>query len=839
MPISMPRRAALPVLSLLALPFAPAAAAPPRPVSPSKVLAALGSGSASGPVYMSGNPGDARDAGPDRSLAPFLYVAGGDPETERLPLRETSARVDVAGVIARVRVRQVFENGGNRPIEAVYVFPGSTRAAVHGMRMKVGGRVTEAHIDRRQAAREDYEAARAQGRRASLLELERPNVFTMNVANVMPGDRIDVELDYSELLVPEDAVYELVYPAVVGPRYAGHADPQGDRWMANPHLPAGQPAPYKFDVAVHLETGVPLEEVSSPSHEIDVRYGSASSADVLLRSPGQGGDRDYVLRYRLADDRIETGLLLSPPEAGGEGFFALMMEPPRSPAPAQIPGREYVFLLDVSGSMHGFPLNTAKALMRKLLGQLRPTDRFNLALFSGANYVMSPRGSVTATPANIGPALELVERQTGGGGTELRGGLEAAYRIPRGPQAMSRTVVVVTDGYVGVEAQAFRFIRERLDEANLFAFGIGSSVNRALIEGMARAGQGEPFVVLRPEKAAAEAERLRAMIEQPVLTHISVGFDGFRAAEISPGKVPDLMARRPLVVFGKWSGQPAGRIRVTGIGGGGARFEQAVEVRPEAATLHNEALRWLWARSWVATLDDERHMGGGKPVEEAITDLGLRYSLLTAFTSFVAVDQEIANHGGQATTVRQPLPMPAGVSNRAVAAEEKKSAGIMGLFGAGSGGLAGHAPAPAPAVKARRAAEAPRALVERDVAAEAPARGQGDKQQRGDDEAATPAVMWVRAQKASGLGDTTPLRTAIDGRLAGVACATGGAEVVVRLTVDASGRVIAVDRVAGDERAAACLRARLIGLTSATRATGGKPGSWTIALRLAGGDRSR
>jgi Ca-activated chloride channel family protein len=833
------RAASLTALAVLPFIAAPSGAATPpatapAAVSPSKVLAALGAGppQRAGQFYLPNGPTDSVDAGADRSLAPYLYVAGGDPETERLPLRETSARLDVAGVIARARVHQVFENGGKRPIEAVYVFPASTRAAVHGMRMKVGDRVIEAHIDRRQAAREDYEAARAQGRRASLLEQERPNVFTMNVANVMPGDRIEVELDYSELLVPEDSVYELVYPAVVGPRYAGHADPKADRWMANPHLPAGQPAPYRFDVAVHLETGVALKAVSSPSHEVEVRYGSPSSADVTLRAPGQGGDRDYILRYRLAEDRIETGLLLSPPEAGGEGFFALMMEPPRNPAPAQIPGREYVFLLDVSGSMHGFPLDTAKALMRKLLGQLRPTDKFDLALFSGANYVMSPGGSVPATPANIASAVELVERQTGGGGTELMGGLQAAYGIPRGPQAMSRTVVVVTDGYVGVEAQAFRFIREHLGEANLFAFGIGTSVNRALIEGMARAGQGEPFVVLRPEKAAGEAEKLRAMIAQPVLTHVAVAFDGFGATEVSPAKVPDLLARRPLIVFGKWSGQPGGRIRVSGIGGGGAPFARAVEVRAADETPRNEALRWLWARNWVSTLDDERHMGGGKPVEDAITDLGLRYSLLTSFTSFVAVDKEIANHSGQAETVRQPLPMPAGVSNLAVE-------GVLGGKASSSGGGAtGYLNRAVPRHNAYAAAEAVAPPPPAAAPASSSAREEGDDKRakkpapKGDKDKEGPAIL-VRGASASGLDDTAPLRAAIVARLRGGAgCSARAVEVVLRLTVDAAGKVAGVERVSGDDAAAGCVRARLMGLTSATRATGGKPGVWTVTIRV-------
>ncbi|HTA20075.1 MAG TPA: VIT domain-containing protein [Polyangia bacterium] len=831
----------LPTFIFVSLVGAAVAAAPP--VSPTRVIAEAAAREGHTETYLASGTTDSTDVDPaaDRSLAPYLYIAGGDPATERLPLRETSAHVDISGVIAHVAVRQVFENGGAKPIEAVYVFPASTRAAVHGMRMKIGQRLVEAHIDRRQAARESYEAARAQGRRASLLEQERPNVFTMNVANIMPGDRVEVQLDYSELLVPEEAVYELVFPTVVGPRYAGGADPQKDNWMANPHLPAGAPSPVRFELGVHLETGVGLKEISSPSHAITVAYASANVADVALRD-GNGGNRDFVLRYRLAGDKIESGLLLSPRGADGDGYFALMMEPPQRPTLAQIPSREYIFLLDVSGSMHGFPLDTAKALMRRLLGQLRPTDHFDVALFSGANYVMSPCGSVPATAANVRDAVDLVERQHGGGGTELMGGLRGAYAIPRVTRATSRTVVVVTDGYVGVEAEAFRFVRERLGDANLFAFGIGSSVNRALIEGLARAGRGEPFVVLDATKAPAQADRLRAYVEAPVLTHVGVAFEGLHTTEVSPPQLPDLLARRPLVLFGKYQGEPGGQVRVTGFAGGGAPFAQVLPVHASDARPSNAALRWLWARSWVATLEDERAMGGGQPVEDAITDLGLRHSLLTPFTSFVAVDHEIVNTTGQVTPVRQPLPMPAGVSNLAVAsapaAEEdeiqtlRAPAGSFGAGGIGTGGRARSLSTPAPAapphaqrmMKMEGAKSAPRGDVAREEGAA-----------HDDKDAARAVVVHASVTSATptGLAAAERLRAAIEARLTTLAwpATTPTGLVTLRFKVDGRGNVTTIERVTGDARVAATLVARLGGLSSAAKATSGE-GILIVTLRF-------
>jgi Ca-activated chloride channel family protein len=848
-----------------ALAAAPAAVA--APFSPSKALAQIGDRKGNVSYASFGQQGERADN--DRSLAPYLTVLGeGGPQgTERVPLKETSADVSIAGVIARVQVHQLFENTGRVPIEAVYVFPASTRAAVHGVRMKIGQRVIEAKIDKKASARESYEAARREGKRASLLEQERPNVFTMNVANIMPGDRIAVEMDYSEMLIPDEATYEFVYPTVVGPRYAGGADRQKvngtkDTWMANPHLPAGTPEPYKFDIKVHLETGIPIKELASPSHQVAVNYAGPARADVRLGAPG-GGNRDFVLRYRLSGDKIESGLLLWEGEGGGgrrESFFALMMEPPRRPTAAQIPGREYIFLLDVSGSMHGFPLDTAKTLMRNLLGKLRPTDTFNIVLFSGAAHVRSPQGSIPATKDAIAAAIEDIQRAHAGGGTELMGGLELAYRIPKNRQ-MSRSVVVVTDGYVGVEAQAFRFIRERLSEANLFSFGIGSSVNRGLIEGMARAGQGEPFVVLRPEKAAAEADKLRAYIEQPVLTGVHVSFSGFDAYEVAPQKLPDLMARRPLVLFGKYRGSPGGRIEVKGTSGGGP-LRQVVEVRPGDVRAENAALRSLWARRWVETLDDERAMGAGQPAEEAITTLGLDYRLLTAFTSFVAVDSQVVNAGGQGLNVRQPLPMPEGVSNLAVGAQAFAPAGVapmnmktMGGAGYGHGGsgtlgrlsgkgAAAEAAAPPPPSLApvpmprRMAPAADEQRQDRDDRSRASTRSE-EKAKPKDKSAgpATAAPVWnVTAGKSSSVGAVAPLLQAISGALgsgrgACLAAADVGKPIRLRLTVDAQGRILRVELLAGDRHAESCLQRTLAGLVSATVAHGAPTGLVEVTLR--------
>ncbi len=603
----------------------------------------------------------AAESDPSRTLSPYFFVENGDPAVDRLPLKETKASIRIAGVIADVLVTQVYKNEGSRPLNLRYVFPASTRAAVHGMTMQVGDERIRAVIREKQVAEEEFKAAQAAGKSAALLSQQRPNVFTMNVANVMPGDEIRVELHYSEIVVPTAGTYELVYPTVVGPRYANGADKEAESgWVKSPYLHEKQEPTYKFDVETRIAAGMPIDELVCPSHKTQVDWEGESTALVRLDpSEGNSGNRDYILRYRLTGKQVETGLLLYPGQ--DENFFLLMVQPPQRVELRQIPPREYIFVLDVSGSMHGFPLDTAKALMSQLVSGLRPTDRFNVLLFSGASKLLAPR-SLPATPENVRQMMAEVDSTTGGGETELGAALERAMALPAS-EDVSRTLVVLTDGFVAADSKICDQIRANLSRANLFAFGIGTSVNRYLIEGMARAGQGEPFVVTEASEAAAAAKSFREYVGSPVLTHVKVETEGFSTYDVEPPLVPDLFAERPLVVFGKWRGKPSGTIRVTGTGGDGP-FEKVFDVGEAQPSPANEALRSLWARARVARLSE---YGSDKDANRpAVTELGLKYELLTAYTSFLAVHEKVRNKEGNAQGVDQPLPLPAGVSDLAV-----------------------------------------------------------------------------------------------------------------------------------------------------------------------------
>ena len=608
-------------------------------------------------------------------LAPYFFIKGGDPAIDRLPLKDTRVQVNICGVMAEVKVMQRYTNTGNRPIHARYIFPGSTRAAVHGMKMTIGNKIIKAKIMKKAKARQTFEKAKKAGKSASLLEQHRPNVFSMNMANILPGDTIDVELEYTQFLIPAHGTYEFVFPTVVGPRYSNVPEGQAgkdDQWLKNPYFKKGEEgvslpgesekSQMRFDISTHLSAGLPIQEVACTTHQTDISFLNRTAATLTLKEIEKtGANRDYIVRFRLADKKIASGLMLH--RGKTENFFALMVEPPLRINTTEIPNREYIFVVDVSGSMRGFPLNISKQLLRDLITNLRPRDTFNVLLFAGRSALMSER-SIAANAENLQRAINLINRQRGGGGTELLRALKRAIQLSH-DEENSRTIVVVTDGYVSFENSIFSYIRQNLNNANLYAFGIGSSVNRFLIEGMAKSGYGEPFVITESREAAAKAGKFRQYIQSPLLTNISVQYQDFAAYEVEPSSIPDLFAERPMVIFGKWRGKPCGSITVSGITGTG-KFEKSFSVSDMAFQESHKVLKYLWARTRIADLSDFYFNKQNQETIDKVTELGLTYNLLTKHTSFVAVYEKIRNTEGQAHTVKQPLPLPKGVPNSAV-----------------------------------------------------------------------------------------------------------------------------------------------------------------------------
>jgi Ca-activated chloride channel family protein len=475
----------------------------------------------------------------------------------------------------------------------------------------------------------------------------------------MPGDEVKLTLRYTELLVPTDGQYEFVLPTAIGPRYGGGG--KAESFTENPYLGEGAKTVSTYAVDLAVGTPLPLKALACPSHPAAaIDFKAADRA--TLKLPPSPPDRDFILRFRLAQEKIASGLLLH--EGAGENFFVLQVEPPLEVRERDIPARDYVFLIDVSGSMGGFPINLAKKLFRDLIGGLRPTDTFNVVLFAGSSEVLSPQ-PLAATEANIEKAVTLLSRHNGGGGTELGAGMSTALALPV-DKDVSRSLILITDGFISAEAEVFELIRNGAKGTNIFPLGVGSSVNRHLIEGLAHIAGNDSFVVTHSGETQDALERFRTAVASPVLTGITVTGSGFKTTEHQPRKLPDLFAGRPLTLIGKWEGQPRGTITLSGITGEGKTYEKTFDVAEAAEDMANPSLPTLWARETVRSLADYAELTGKPEIIAEVTEIGLKYELLTPYTSFVAVDELPRETAEAPVPVTQPLPLPSGVSGGAV-----------------------------------------------------------------------------------------------------------------------------------------------------------------------------
>ena len=619
------------------------------------------------------------EANEDRTRSPYFYVESEEVGVDSFPLKSTNVTTIIEGIIADTYVVQTYANQGTKPINASYVFPASTKVTIHGMQMRIGNQTVTATIKEKEEAKEEFEAAKSEGKSASMLSEQRPNVFTMDVANIMPGDEVHIELHYTELITPSEGTYQFVYPTVAGPRYVGPVlDDTGNReeWAGTPYLPEGTPTSDSYNINVTVLAGVPIAALSSSSHDINIDWNKNTAAHVSLAEPSDyAGNRDFILDYKLTGEQINTGLITNQGE--NENFFMLMIQPPERYEIEAIPPREYIFVLDVSGSMSGFPLDTAKRLINNLVSGLRETDTFNLILFSGTSLQMSD-SSVPATEENINKALRLIKDQKGAGGTELASALQDALRIPEDKNT-SRNIVIISDGYIFGESEVFDLVNDNLNKADFFSFGIGSAVNRYLIEGIATIGQGEPFIVTDEDEAEKTAEKFRTYIQSPVLTDIKVDFEGFDTYDVEPAVLPTLYAQKPIVLLGKWKGEAKGTIKISGMTGEG-EYSHSINI-DDSIVGQNDAVGHLWARKRVERLTDYGKSTDDPDVREEVTQIGLMHHMITPYTSFIAVLDIVRNPDGDGTDVDQPLPLPLEVSNLAVGYRIGSEPGGVILFG--------------------------------------------------------------------------------------------------------------------------------------------------------------
>ena len=610
---------------------------------------------------------DNQDTSPGTG-AMLAHVPEGKIKEVPLPLKHTDVKARIDGYISTVNVRQQFHNPFDTKIEATYMFPLPEKSAVSEFLMIIGDRKIRGILREKEEAEAIYREARSQGYQASLLVQHRPNIFEQKVANIEPGESIDVDIKYFHTLAYNDGWYSFVFPTVVGPRYnpPGHSDPiipvpHGSTGTAEnsatiPYLRPDERSGHDISINVEIDAGVVIEELQS-THQIKATRSSDSKAQVRLAAQSTIPNRDFVLNFQVAGDTVKSNLMAYQDPQTGQGYFTMMLYPPMEHASFARRPMEMVFVLDCSGSMNGRPLEQAKNAVSVALDHLQEGDTFQIIRFS-ENSTQLGAAPLAATRENISMARRYLANLHGTGGTQMIEGIKAALDFPHDPSRL-RFVSFMTDGYIGNELDIIGAVHDRIGESRIFSFGVGSSVNRYLLERMAKEGRGA-VAYLGPQDSAKDImKNFFGRISHPALTDLEINWGGMAVSDVYPAQIPDMFVGRAVVVTGKFLGA-ANDVSVSGYRGAD-RHTMAVSA---AGTGEDKAqISRIWARLRIADLAD-RQAWQPDPhgeLENSIRTTALEYQLMSDYTSFVAVDTSHQTEGEFGVTVNQALPVPEGV----------------------------------------------------------------------------------------------------------------------------------------------------------------------------------
>lgn len=601
--------------------------------------------------------------------------------TERgcLPLTALEVQVHIDGLLARLDVAQTFVNVYDQPLEATYIFPLPDRAAVTRFRLEVAGRVVEGELKERGQARREYTEAIEAGHRAAITEEERPGVFNLRVGNLPPGEKAVVRLSLAGPLPYSDGEATFRFPLVVAPRYipgmplpgppvgAGvaldtDAVPDASR-ISPPVLLPGFPNPVALSLAVHFaESGLAPHALRCSLHGI-VEGESGRGRTVRLQ-PGERLDRDFVLRFRLADDQVRTSLSVQPDADGQEGAFALTVFPPEQIG-QRVP-RDIVFVLDRSGSMGGWKMVAARRALARMVDTLTETDSFAVLAFDDRieTPMDLPEGLAPASNRHRFRAVEFLARVEARGGTEMAQPLQKALDLlSREARATGgeRVLVLVTDGQIGNEDQILRQLAPRAKGVRIFTLGIDQAVNAGFLKRLADLGGGLCELVESEDRLDEVMDNVHRRIGAPVMTQFKLEPAGlaFVSGSVSPARFPDLFAGVPVVVLGRYRGQPSGALALQARDESGKMWSQTVS----ASTSPSSAIAPLWAKARLRDLEDRyvSETGERAALEKEIVATSLKFGVLCRFTAYVAVDRsEVVNAGGKVHGVIQPVELPAG-----------------------------------------------------------------------------------------------------------------------------------------------------------------------------------
>lgn len=546
----------------------------------------------------------------------------------------TGFRAQVTGNVARVYVSQQFTNPSEDWVEGLYVFPLSADSAVDELLMHVGERVIRGDIQRREKARATYEKARSQGRQASLVDQERPNMFTTSVANIAPHSSITVEIAYLETIAYRDGRYTLRLPLAITPRYNPQA---ANRVLSVNATPERVTSPQQqVSIDVQLAPGFPLQSVDSLHHQIATAPDSPGKHIRLIGSE-LPTDRDFELVWiPAATPDVQAAVFAE--RAGEETYAMLMLTPPQQDARSS-ERREVEFIIDTSGSMGGPSIEQARAALQMGIDRLSQADRFNIIRFSdtASSLYQAPQ---PVSEASRALASQFIASLAANGGTEMRPPLELAFAVAPS-EGLLRQIVFITDGSVGNEAQIISLIRKNIGDARLFTVGIGGSPNAFFLQEAAAAGRGSYTYIAEREQVRARMEDLFRKIESPALVDLSVQWPGSAKSELASPMPSDLYAGDPLVVLARITDLPAASQVVT-LSGRTHGIDWIQQI-PIVSVTEQAGISKLWARERIGALVRHRNFGGDAAQAQAdIVELALQHHLVSEFTSLVAADDSPA-----------------------------------------------------------------------------------------------------------------------------------------------------------------------------------------------------
>lgn len=605
-----------------------------------------------------------------------------------------SVHFDIRGMVATITLEQSFRNDTDDWVEGIYAFPLPDKAAVRHMEMRIGERLIVGKIKEKSLAKKIYKQAVKMGKKASLVEQQRPNLFTSRVANIGPDEEITVRLEYVQSLEYSHGEFVLRFPMTITPRYfpaqAVDSYAEGMGWALPKQNNFDGPAINRMQITAQLDAGMPLAAVSSSYHEI-VLSRSKGNYEIHLAEGSSAMDRDFVLRWKPVTGSQPAAAVFTQ-RVGDSDYGLFMLVPPGLSSAAQesVLSREVIFVIDTSGSMGGASIAQAKASLTLAIAQLRPQDSFNIIEFNSQMRVLF-RAPMTAGRHATQKAAEFVRQLQAGGGTEMLPALQSALSNHNPMQAESardrvRQIVFITDGAIGNEEQLFEEIVNTVGDSRLFTVGIGSAPNSWFMRKAAQFGKGTHTHIGNISEVAEKMQVLFDQISAPLATQLEISWPG--KVEAYPERIPDLYQGQPLLVAFKLNGgSSVGEITVTG-SLAGKQWTRRVQLQEAGGTDksqssgHTSGVASIWARRKIDSLLDQKLMGADETqVKANVLDVALVHSLLSPYTSFVAVEERVSRaEGANLRSEVLPNTQPKGQSMQQLTYPNTATSASVNLF---------------------------------------------------------------------------------------------------------------------------------------------------------------